>query len=244
MPLLSRLSKFVYWSPSKTGSGLLLVLITLLAASSTPAADPLLTSFESILNLSEKEAMQAHPVLVEGVVVAEIKTRSTIVIWNGTRALALYAQRTNALLRGGQRVRVEGTTVSQSHVRVVANKIQLLGESGPMPEPRVASIAELRADSSTLEWVRTTGVIKRIRNFNSGGRLHLRDRGATIATSVFRPGRKIDLTKYRHARVEVTGLLVRSRAPQPGAGPVNELWIPGIGGIKDSESADQRCVQS
>ncbi|MFT4688114.1 MAG: two-component system cell cycle sensor histidine kinase/response regulator CckA [Limisphaerales bacterium] len=230
MPLLSRLSKFVYRYSSKTGSRLLLILIALLAASAARAADPLLTTFESILSLSEKEAMQAHPVEVEGVVVAEVKSRSMVVIWNGTRGLALYSQRTNALLRGGQRVRVEGTTVSQGNVRVVANKIQLLGEPGPMPEPRVASLEELRGDSGTIEWVRTTGVIKRAQNFTLRARLQLRDRGATVAAWLFRPEGKMSVTKYQHATVEVTGLLVPSR--DPGRWAVNELWIIGIGGIK------------
>jgi two-component system, cell cycle sensor histidine kinase and response regulator CckA len=228
MSLSFRLSK-LFSSLSLSGPAVVL-LVSLMSSSSSSAANaPLLTTFESILRLSREEAMESHQVEIEGVVIDQIRQRDMIVIWNGSRGLALYSQRTNNLLQAGQRVRVEGTTLAQNNVRVVANKIHLLGEVGPMPEPRLATVQELRDHPGSIEWVRTTAVVKQARAVRGRARLLLRDRGALLNANLFRLG-KIDLTKYRHGTIEVTGLLVRSLTPQSAS--VNEIWIAGLAGVK------------
>jgi len=177
------------------------------ALTAWPAASPVLTSLPAIQALSNSEAQQARPVILEGTV-TYYDNLSSLFIQEGNSALYVRAAADLQLLPG-DRVEVRGKTNAEFRPEVFSDEVKVL-RHGTAPPPVSANFAELiRAKHDCMRvtvkaTVRSADIVS-VAHFPSIYLELLMD-GGYIEASVIGHDASV-LNKLLDADVEVTGVV-------------------------------------
>jgi signal transduction histidine kinase len=140
-----------------------LLLLTAVAAREENAPPPLTTA-AAVRRLAPEEAAKAHPVELKGTLLLVSSYRNALVLRDETEGIYVeldYALGSSRL--PGSHLEVVGVTGAGDFAPIVrARKITWVGE-GPLPPPRLTTIAELNAGGYDAAWVELEGVVRSCR---------------------------------------------------------------------------------
>lgn len=131
------------------------------AASAQPENVPPLTTAAAVRMLSPDEAAKERPVQLRGTLLLVTRQRDALVLRDETDGI--YIELTNAVgaaRRPGDRLEVAGVTGAGDFAPMVrARRLTWMG-TGPLPEPRPTTIAELNAGGFDASWVEVEGIVR------------------------------------------------------------------------------------
>lgn len=122
----------------------------------------LMVKAKDVRALSEREAEQAYPVRLRGVVLYHDAGRGLLYVHDAEEGISVELRGTEVDLRPGQWVDLEGVTGAVSYAPGVRRpRFEVLGVA-PMPGPRATTVAELRTGALDSQWVQVNGVVRAV----------------------------------------------------------------------------------
>ena len=193
---------------------------------------PVMETAAAVHGLSRSEAARGHPVRLEGVVTYVDIAWNVAFFQDDTDAVFVAPIPNHPPLQSGQRVRVEGFTVSGDFAPAVSGAhLTVLGE-GTLPPPRRVSVTDLMTGHFDCQWVVAEGVVRSADHQNGRSNLYVQSSTGRFLAPLSPVFTQEDVQRLLGARVSVRGAVggefnsrgqlisVRLYVPDPGA-----VWI-------------------
>jgi signal transduction histidine kinase/uncharacterized protein YdeI (BOF family) len=137
----------------------LAALVTM--AAGAEVGPPALTTAAAVRALSPEEAGKQRPVQLRGTLLLVTRQRDALVLRDETDGIYVELNHTvGNTRRPGDRLEISGVTAAGNFAPMVrATRITWVG-AGPLPPPRLTTIAELNAGGFDAAWVELEGIVR------------------------------------------------------------------------------------
>jgi len=146
---------------------LILVIVTGACQRSSRGGTVLLTA-EQVRNLAPDEAERGRPVSIHGTVTYFYPLTNTLIVQDSTGGLFIDTSQSQAQLKPGQEVKVEGFTRHGDFSNVVISSLISGLNAGHLPEARPVSLKDLASGKDPYRWVEARGIVRTAVQDNDG----------------------------------------------------------------------------
>lgn len=187
---------------------------------------PRLTDVRAIRRLSAAELRRGYPVQLEGRVIQSWPNLNQIILQIGDSGTSIYVTERRGVTTVGQKVRVQGFTVAQRPVQVLANKLTVVDDTVRLPEPKKLSVIDAVIDPPKFCRVEITGVVVSAISRPLCHDLLVRDHGSTFPVQIHRKARVPSPSDVLDARMTFTGVITDISSDRGGndAGLIVPGW--------------------